>query len=158
MMGTNVYVLSQNHRFDRTDIPMRKQGFSPAQPIIIDDDVWIGNNVNISAFAEDSKSYLYAIQNKPTYLLLLFLAYYFFTGGIEGNVTYLLSYIGVYLMIFSGHVQFLYYYRRNRLKEIKFIVYLSLIGWMIISILALSFYSRFPGAARTLAAYGSSPS
>ena len=47
MMGTNVYVLSQNHRFDRTDIPMRKQGFSSAQPIIIDDDVWIGNNVNI---------------------------------------------------------------------------------------------------------------
>ena len=47
MMGTNVYVLSQNHRFDRTDIPMRKQGFSPAQPIIIDDDIWIGNNVNI---------------------------------------------------------------------------------------------------------------
>jgi hypothetical protein len=107
---------------------------------------------NVTAFAEDSKSYLYAIQNKPTYLLLLFLAYYFFTGGIEGNVTYLLSYIGVYLMIFSGHVQFLYYYRRNRLKEIKFIVYLSLIGWMIISILALSFYSRFPGAARALAA------
>ena len=107
---------------------------------------------NVTAFAEDSKSYLYAIQNKPTYLLLLFLAYYFFTGGIEGNVTYLLSYIGVYLMIFSGHVQFLYYYRRNRLKEIKFIVYFSLIGWMIISIMALSFYSRVPDAARTLAA------
>jgi hypothetical protein len=107
---------------------------------------------NVTAFAEDSKSYLYAIQNKPTYLLLLFLAYYFFTGGIEGDVTYLLSYIGVYLMLFSGHVQFLYYYRRNRLKEIKFIVYLSLIGWMIISIMALSFYSRFPDAARTLAA------
>ena len=107
---------------------------------------------NVTAFAEDSKSYLYAIQNKPTYLLLLFLAYYFFTGGIEGDVTYLLSYIGVYLMLFSGHVQFLYYYRRNRLKEIKFIVYFSLIGWMIISIMALSFYSRFPDAARTLAA------
>ena len=107
---------------------------------------------NVTAFAEDSKSYFYAIQNKPTYLLLLFLAYYFFTGGIEGDVTYLLSYIGVYLMLFSGHVQFLYYYRRNRLKEIKFIVYLSLIGWMIISIMALSFYSRFPDAARTLAA------
>lgn len=107
---------------------------------------------NVTAFAEDSKSYLYAIQNKPTYLLLLFLAYYFFTGGIEGDVTYLLSYIGVYLMLFSGHVQFLYYYRRNRLKEIKFIVYFSLIGWMIISIMALSFYSRVPDAARTLAA------
>lgn len=107
---------------------------------------------NVTAFAEDSKSYLYAIQNKPTYLLLLFLAYYFFTGGIEGDVTYLLSYIGVYLMLFSGHVQFLYYYRRNRLKEIKFIVYFSLIGWMIISIMALSFYSLVPDAARTLAA------
>ena len=107
---------------------------------------------NVTAFAEDPKSYSYAISNRATGYLLLFLMYYFFTGGLAGNLTHLLSYIGVYSMIYSGPVQFLYYYRRNRLKEIKFIVYFSLIGWMIISIMALSFYSRFPDAARTLAA------
>lgn len=107
---------------------------------------------NVVAFAEDSKSYIYAISNKPIRYLLLFLIYYFLTGVIEGNTTYLLTYIGVYSMIYSGPVQFLYYYRRNRLKEIKFIVYLSLIGWIIISGLAILFYSRFPEAARALAA------
>ena len=107
---------------------------------------------NVTAFAEDSKSYSYAISNRATRYLLLFLMYYFFTGSLAGNLTHLLSYIGVYSMIYSGPVQFLYYYRRNRLKEIKCIVYLSLIGWIIISGLAISFYSRFPDAARTLAA------
>jgi maltose O-acetyltransferase len=47
MMGRNVYILSQNHRFDRLDIPMSKQGFTPPQPVVIDDDVWIGNDVRI---------------------------------------------------------------------------------------------------------------
>jgi hypothetical protein len=78
--------------------------------------------------------------------------YFFLTGVIKGNVIYLLTYIGVYLMIYSGPVQFLYYYRRNRLKEIKCIVYLSFIGWIIISGLAITFYSLVPDAARTLAA------
>ena len=107
---------------------------------------------NVTAFAEDPKSYSYAISNRLTRYLLLFLIYYFFTGAFTGNLTYLLTYIGVYSMIYSGPVQFLYYYRRNRLKEIKCIVYLSIIGWMIISGLAISFYSRIPDAARTLVA------
>ena len=107
---------------------------------------------NVTAFVEDPKSYSYAISNRLTRYLLLFLMYFFLTGALKGNLTYLLSYIGVYSMIYSGPVQFLYYYRRNRLKEIKCIVYLSLIGWIIISRLAISFYSRFPDAARTLVA------
>ena len=45
MMGPNCHILAQNHRFDRTDIPMIKQGFSAAPPTIIEDDVWIGRDV-----------------------------------------------------------------------------------------------------------------
>ena len=47
MMGANIYILQQNHKFDRIDIPMCQQGYEQPQPITIDDDVWIGNNVNI---------------------------------------------------------------------------------------------------------------
>ena len=42
MMGPNCYIHSVNHRFDRIDIPMTKQGNSEPKPVIIDDDVWIG--------------------------------------------------------------------------------------------------------------------
>ena len=49
MMGANIYILQQNHKFERTDIPMCQQGYEQPQPIVIDDDVWIGNNVNILA-------------------------------------------------------------------------------------------------------------
>lgn len=42
MMGPNCVIYSQNHRFDRTDIPMIQQGFSPEEPVYIGDDVWIG--------------------------------------------------------------------------------------------------------------------
>ena len=41
MMGPEVVVLPRNHRFDRLDIPMWRQGHS-TEPIVIDDDVWIG--------------------------------------------------------------------------------------------------------------------
>ena len=44
MMGVNVTIFSSNHVFDRVDIPMRKQGFKKGNPVIIEDDVWIGNN------------------------------------------------------------------------------------------------------------------
>ena len=33
---------------------------------------------NVAAFTEDSKSYIYAISNKPIRYLILFLIYYFF--------------------------------------------------------------------------------
>lgn len=42
MMGPNVLILTQNHRFDRIDIPMALQGNTQHLPVIIEDDVWIG--------------------------------------------------------------------------------------------------------------------
>lgn len=47
MMGPNCYIHPRNHSFARTDIPMRKQGYSPCKPVIIEDDVWIGQDVTI---------------------------------------------------------------------------------------------------------------
>lgn len=47
MMGPNVKIYTQNHRFDRTDIPMRLQGFTPPAKVQIDNDVWIGSTVLI---------------------------------------------------------------------------------------------------------------
>ena len=45
MMGPNCYILPHNHKFDRLDIPMYKQGMSPKMQTIIEDDVWIGRDV-----------------------------------------------------------------------------------------------------------------
>lgn len=45
MMGPECYILSSNHAFDRTDIPMTRQGFSIQKKTIIEDDVWIGRQV-----------------------------------------------------------------------------------------------------------------
>jgi maltose O-acetyltransferase len=42
MIGPDVILLTQNHQFDRLDIPMWKQGYKEPKPIIIHDDVWIG--------------------------------------------------------------------------------------------------------------------
>lgn len=47
MMGTDVTVITRNHRFDRTDVPMMKQGFEDEKPVYIGDDVWIGDRVII---------------------------------------------------------------------------------------------------------------
>lgn len=47
MMGPNCYIHERNHNFKRTDIPMILQGFATSQPVIIDDDVWIGRDVTI---------------------------------------------------------------------------------------------------------------
>lgn len=48
MMGNNVTIFSSSHNFVRTDIPMIKQGStSRKQPFVIEDDVWIGQNVII---------------------------------------------------------------------------------------------------------------
>ena len=47
MMGPNVSIYTSNHKFDRTDIPMIKQGNSETKPVIIENDVWIGANVII---------------------------------------------------------------------------------------------------------------
>lgn len=47
MMGSDVTIITRNHRFDRTDIPMMEQGFEPERPVTIGDDVWIGDRVMI---------------------------------------------------------------------------------------------------------------
>lgn len=46
MMGPDVVILTSNHKFERTDIPMREQGFEN-KPVIIGDDVWIGTRAII---------------------------------------------------------------------------------------------------------------
>lgn len=47
MMGPEVYIYTQNHRFDQLDITMDSQGFGEEKPVIIEDDVWIGSRVTI---------------------------------------------------------------------------------------------------------------
>lgn len=47
MMGPNVTINGANHNFDRTDIPMIKQGVKKYPPVVIEDDVWIGSHVII---------------------------------------------------------------------------------------------------------------
>lgn len=48
MIGKNLRILTVNHKIDRIDIPMRKQGFTELSPLVIEDDVWIGDNVIIT--------------------------------------------------------------------------------------------------------------
>lgn len=47
MMAPYVHILANNHCFDRTDIPICFQGYSPHQAIEIEDDCWIGQRVII---------------------------------------------------------------------------------------------------------------
>lgn len=47
MMGTDVVVITKNHAFNQTDIPMMQQGFEDERPVIIGNDVWIGDRVII---------------------------------------------------------------------------------------------------------------
>ena len=47
MMAPNLLVIGGTHQFERTDIPMRQQGFYPKTQLVIGDDVWIGNRVTI---------------------------------------------------------------------------------------------------------------
>lgn len=48
MMGAKVLILSRNHKFDRTDIPMCQQGYYDNKQTIIEDDCWIGHNVQFT--------------------------------------------------------------------------------------------------------------
>lgn len=45
MMGPQCYILSINHPFDRTDIPIMEQGSTVQFDTIIEDDAWIGRQV-----------------------------------------------------------------------------------------------------------------
>ena len=46
MMGPRVNLLAENHKFDRTDIPMKEQGVARGT-IIIEDDCWLGANCSV---------------------------------------------------------------------------------------------------------------
>ncbi len=48
MMGKNMRIFTRNHRTDRTDIPMRYQGFEEASPLVIGNDVWICDGVTVT--------------------------------------------------------------------------------------------------------------
>ncbi len=41
MMGPDCGIYTMYHKFDRTDIPMIRQGLSRPYPVVIEDDVWI---------------------------------------------------------------------------------------------------------------------
>ncbi len=47
MVGQEVLMMTQNHEFSRTDVPMDQQGLKPEKPIIIGNDVWIGARVTV---------------------------------------------------------------------------------------------------------------
>lgn len=47
MMGTDVTVITRNHKHERTDIPMRLQGFEEEKPVYIGNDVWLGDRVTL---------------------------------------------------------------------------------------------------------------
>lgn len=47
MMGPEVVILGESHRYDRTDIPMIFQGSEESKLTEIDDDVWIGTRAII---------------------------------------------------------------------------------------------------------------
>ncbi len=47
MIGEELIAISLNHEFANTEIPMRLQGVQKDQPILIEDDVWIGSRVII---------------------------------------------------------------------------------------------------------------
>lgn len=47
MMGEDCTIITRNHRFDRTDIPMMEQGYEEERPVYIGNDVWIGDRVTI---------------------------------------------------------------------------------------------------------------
>jgi acetyltransferase-like isoleucine patch superfamily enzyme len=48
-IGSNVHLYAVNHRYDRTDIPIKYQGYYPAEEIRICTGAWIGANVTIIA-------------------------------------------------------------------------------------------------------------
>lgn len=48
MMAPEILVIKNNHRYDRTDLPIGQQGPAPAPPVVIEDNVWIGQRVIIT--------------------------------------------------------------------------------------------------------------
>lgn len=47
MMGSDCLILTRNHSFSDTNVPMCLQGYDDEKPVTIGDDVWIGSRVTI---------------------------------------------------------------------------------------------------------------
>jgi maltose O-acetyltransferase len=47
MMAPDVVIVTANHEFVRAEVPMAEQGFREGEPVVIEDDVWIGTRVII---------------------------------------------------------------------------------------------------------------
>jgi len=47
MMGPDVLIITRNHEFKDLSVPMNRQGMKKHEPVIIEDDVWIGARVII---------------------------------------------------------------------------------------------------------------
>ena len=47
MMGPDCIIYTVMHNYERTDIPMMDQGYTPVMPVTIGNDVWIGSRVTI---------------------------------------------------------------------------------------------------------------
>jgi len=47
LMAPEVIILTRNHKHNKTDVPMRIQGFEDEKEVIIEDDVWIGTRAII---------------------------------------------------------------------------------------------------------------
>lgn len=45
LIAQNVSILAVTHNFESLDIPVMLQGSTPPQPVIIEDNVWLGRNV-----------------------------------------------------------------------------------------------------------------
>lgn len=47
LIGANVHIYVNNHKFDNKDIPISKQGYYPSESVVIEAGCWIGANVTI---------------------------------------------------------------------------------------------------------------
>lgn len=47
MMGEDCTIITRNHKHDKIDIPMMYQGFEEEFPVVIGNDIWIGDRVTI---------------------------------------------------------------------------------------------------------------
>lgn len=47
LIGCGVHFYSANHAFDRPDVKIADQGYSPSEDIVVENDVWIGANAII---------------------------------------------------------------------------------------------------------------
>ena len=82
MMGQECIIETQNHAHQRVDIPMIEQGYEPVAPVLIEDDVWIGERCIILPGVKISRGSICAAgavvtKNVPPYSIV---------GGVPARV------------------------------------------------------------------------